>query len=199
MASYSEHLGCRCAHETCQRAVAACTLLRVSPATSLRQRFESKVSPEPMSGCWLWTASLSNSGDHFGYGQIRVHDRPQLAHRVSWELHRGAVPAGLNVLHKCDNPGCVNPDHLFLGTHQDNVADRHAKGRTRQGHVPLRSGEHHGCAKLTWAKVDEIRALYTAGGHSFNQLAQQFGVSKRSILFVVHRKHWVRKPEAPSS
>jgi hypothetical protein len=161
---------------------------------TLRERFEAKASPEPMSGCWLWTDKPV-----CGYGRICIDGVPRLAHRISYELHRGAIPAGLNVCHRCDNPICVNPDHLFLGTHADNVADRCRKGRTRQGHVPKRSGENHGKAKLTWAKVDEIRAWYAAGGVSMAQLGRDFGVSKRAILFVVHRKHWVRQSEAPRS
>lgn len=163
------------------------------PAGDLRARFEAKVSPEPTSGCWLWTSPPHNSGGFFGYGQFNVEGRGVLAHRVSWELNRGPIPDGLKVLHKCDNPACVNPDHLFVGTHADNVADRCRKGRTRQGHVQLRAGENHGCAKLTWASVDEIRARYAAGDVTLRSLGRDFGVSHRAILFIVQGKHW---PEA---
>lgn len=80
-------------------------------------------------GCWGWNgATFSSSG---GYAALRDHTRTVRAHRVSWELHRGTIPAGLWVLHHCDNPVCTNPDHLFLGTHDDNMADMVAKGRHR--------------------------------------------------------------------
>lgn len=162
---------------------------------SLSERFEAKVSPEPMSGCWLWTASISNSGDNFGYGQIwSGKNKPELAHRAAWRIYRGEIPAGLKVLHKCDNPGCVNPDHLFIGTQADNMADCRAKGRTHLGSSrPSMAGEKHHGARLTWAAVDEIRALYRAGTLSLSKLGERFGISKRSILFITSGRHW---PEA---
>lgn len=93
------------------------------------QRFEAKVMPEPMSGCWLWVASTNRCG----YGQINMGLRPELAHRVSYEHHVGPIADGLHVLHSCDTPACCNPEHLFLGTHMDNMADMAAKLRARGG------------------------------------------------------------------
>lgn len=91
-----------------------------SPITPLEGRF----FVEPNSGCWLWTRSVS-----MGYGKLWWDKKHQRAHRVSWELHNGAIPDGMLVLHKCDTPPCINPAHLFLGTHADNAADKIAKGR----------------------------------------------------------------------
>ena len=88
----------------------------------LTARFWPKV--DKSGACWLWTAAARN-----GYGQLRVGARIIQSHRVSWELHHGPIPEGLHVLHTCDNPSCVNPDHLWLGTHGENMADRDAKGR----------------------------------------------------------------------
>ena len=92
-----------------------------------RERFEAHISPEPMSGCWLWTGTESRHG----YGQIRINGSPMLAHRLSYELHKEPIPEGLSVLHHCDNRLCVSPDHLYAGTTADNIHDMLNRGRGR--------------------------------------------------------------------
>lgn len=94
-------------------------------------RFAAKVCPEPNTGCWLWTAQLMPGP--WQYGRFTYRGREMLAHRASWEIHRGPIPRRMHVCHRCDTPSCVNPDHLFLGTHQDNMRDRDNKGRGYKG------------------------------------------------------------------
>lgn len=108
------------------------------------------------------------------------------AHRVSWSLFRGAIPNSLNVLHRCDVRRCVNPDHLFLGTHADNTRDMISKGRGRYRASP---GVTNGRAKLTEAQVVEIRARGSAGA-SRKKLAAEFGVASTSISGIIHGKSW---------
>ena len=124
----------------------------------------------------------------------------QLAHRLAWALTQG--PTELNVLHHCDNPPCVNPAHLFLGTQRSNMEDAASKGRTAKGltaarHPRVRQGNFRGVrgsensgAKLSWAGVAEIRARYLVGDTQI-ALGRAFGVSNSAIWLVVHNKTWV--------
>lgn len=113
--------------------------------TSLPERFHSKYSVLE-DGCWLWTGNKNMCG----YGVSRYQDKKIGAHRLSWLLLRGEIPVGLHVLHRCDNPPCVNPDHLFLGTQRDNNADKISKGRHG-------IGERNGNTALTTEQVIAIR------------------------------------------
>lgn len=132
------------------------------------------------SGCWEWNGSRNANG----YGQVAAgrYDgrvcRPALAHRAAIEVFGGQDPAGMVVCHKCDNPPCINPDHLFLGTPADNARDMSAKHRNR-------IGENHGGVRLTDAQVAEIRERYGAGGVTQRSLALDFGVSQQLISRLV--------------
>lgn len=127
-------------------------------------------------GCWLWQERL----DSRGYGMFPRHLR---AHRVSYTAFKGPIPAGLHVLHSCDNPRCVNPDHLSVGTPADNMRDKMLRGRARGAHP----GEAHAMAKLTEAQVLEIRA----DGRIHRLIAADYGVGRRTIGDIKRRRCWV--------
>lgn len=137
--------------------------------------------------CWLWTCSKKAKG----YGQYTVWPgHVVLAHRYAYELMRGPIPDGLGVLHRCDNPPCVNPDHMFLGTRADNNRDMVEKGRAR--HSGPR-GEANSSAKLT---EDSVRAIRRerADGAKLLTLARRFNVSIHVISAVARRKLWKHVP-----
>lgn len=104
--------------------------MRRVEVNNILERFIKKVNKNTQSGCWEWIACLNTNGygDFFSGSRKTGH---KLAHRVSWEIHKGQIAPGLLVLHKCDNPKCVNPEHLFLGTHRDNALDAKTKGRLK--------------------------------------------------------------------
>lgn len=144
--------------------------------------FWSKVKIGNPDECWEWQGGKTASG---GYGKYGSHKQNILAHRFSWELTNGKIPDSLFVLHKCDNPGCVNPNHLFVGTQQDNVTDRELKMR---GNQP--KGEKHGMARLSFSQVNEIRQRYASGTISQSELGKEYGVTQPMIGKIVRRENW---------
>lgn len=150
------------------------------PIEEMFQRF---VGPTTESGCVLWIGPVDKKGYGIIYSTSRPPQRLFLAHRIAWEFKNGVIPNEMDVLHACDNPPCINTNHLFLGTHQDNMADMMAKNRQRKG-------EATGTAKLTAEIVCEIRRLAKVGGITQIQLAHQFGVHPNTINVIVNRHHW---------
>lgn len=153
----------------------------------LRERFASKWRKD-RSGCWVWTASTAGAG----YGQIKIpRTRRQIyAHRLSHLLHIGAIPAGMDVLHSCDTPYCVNPDHLFLGSPATNAADMSKKGRgTRARKMPQHQGARNSQAKLTVRDVREARRLL-ALGLSQRAIGRVLGVTGVQIGHIAHGRSW---------
>ncbi len=149
-------------------------------------RFWDKVMPDSGTECWEWIACT----DDDGYGRFNLNRIMVQAHRVSWTEFNGPIPAGLCVLHDCDNPPCVNPVHLFLGTQADNSADMVAKGRQGERPGPGLRGSDHPRAKLIESEVLEIRRLYVIGDVTRQQLADRYGVRSCAISALLRRKTW---------
>lgn len=140
-------------------------------------------SVDKSGACWLWTAAIG----HGGYGSFARGDRSQItAHRMSWILTHGRNPPD-QVLHRCDVPACVRPDHLWSGSHRDNHADKANKGRTPYG-------ENNSQHKLTAEQVEAIRSRYAAGGISQQALADHYGLSQPSVSALLRRETWARVP-----
>jgi hypothetical protein len=143
--------------------------------------FDSNVFPEPNTGCWLWAGRHDNKG----YG--RIHGKSlniQLAHRFSYFIYK-EDPKGQCCLHTCDNPACVNPDHLYLGDQKQNNIDRDTRGRQVTQH-----GTNHKLAKLTDDQVQQIRALHNPKEYPSRRLAKMFGVSQKLIMNILQNKAW---------
>jgi hypothetical protein len=139
-------------------------------------RFWAKV--EKTETCWLWRAA----GHKSGYGNFYNGTRAEGAHRVAWAIANGPIPEGMSVLHHCDNPPCVNPAHLFLGTAKENGIDCQAKGRTTRG-------ERNAHARLTTPEVRDIRRLVRSG-ISQRRVAAQFNVHFGTVSDIIRRRRW---------
>lgn len=143
---------------------------------SVTARFWTKV--QKTDECWLWQSVHSSSG----YGKFKLYGKMERAHRVAWLLPYGAIPVGQHVLHRCDNPPCVRPDHLFLGTNRDNIQDRTIKGRSKNAIEAMRRVR----TKLTDEQIQEIRRLYVPHTMTIAMLAEQFATTKSYISNILH-------------
>lgn len=148
---------------------------------TVQDRFLTNFTPSDGDACWLWTGRLSADG----YGVMWLHRQFWLAHRYSYTHHRGPIPHGMCVLHSCDVPACVNPDHFFIGTQLDNIADMVAKGRLVP--PPAAHGHRNPGSKLTADQVASIRSRYVPKTITLAQLAAEFGVSESTVFHVVKR------------
>lgn len=138
---------------------------------------------EKTDACWNWVGEK----DGGGYGRTRWEGKCHKAHRIAWRLLRGKIPAGLFVLHHCDNRSCCNPEHLYLGTQADNMRDMVERKR-RKG---IGCGEKNGRSKLTQEQAEAICLLYAAGQMSQQKIANQFGVSQFAVSAIVRNKRYV--------
>jgi hypothetical protein len=165
-----------------------CGMRKLHPIkATLAERFWKRV--RKTSGCWEWTGFLNH-----GYGQIRLGravEGQTSSSRASWIIHFGMIPNDKQVLHHCDNRKCVRPDHLYLGTHLDNMQDKSKRGRHHmQGHGERVAAEKNANAKLSWEQVRRIRKLKTEGV-SGPTLAAMFKVCHPNIYDIVHNRTWV--------
>ena len=149
---------------------------------TIDQRFWDKVDIQTRGECWEWAAAQ----DADCYGLFKLSNKMYRAHRVCWEFIYGPIPEGICVLHSCDNPPCVNPEHLFLGTNQDNMDDMVEKGHLKGARNPK--------AKLTAAIVLDLRQTYALNRLNQKEAAKTLGVCKNSIWNAVHRQTWTHLP-----
>lgn len=167
--------------------------LRKRRTKPLEQVFWEHVAGRGSSGCWEWLGQLNTDG----YGRLNIGEHKMvMAHRYAYQLSSGvSIPEGKKVLHDCDNPRCVNPAHLFLGTLLDNTHDMKRKGRA--SNPPVHIGETNSHAKLTERQVRTIRERYSQKTASQDDLAQQYGVSAGNIYRIVNNLAWKHVTTAP--
>lgn len=149
-----------------------------------QERFWSRVDKSGgEDSCWNWIAAK----DKNGYGNFRCHykEKEQRSHRHAWVFTNGKIPESMCVLHKCDNPSCCNPKHLFIGTNLDNMLDKTRKGRNN---APV--GERAGLTKLTEKQVLEMREMFASGLLTQRAIAKKFSVGYKAVNKIVHRQRW---------
>jgi hypothetical protein len=151
---------------------------------SLEEKFWANVDRHSPDECWWWTGRNRDGR----YGILTHRGKGAGAHRISYEIHIGAIPKGMLVCHTCDNPACVNPKHLFLGTPKDNMQDKMAKGRGR--HL---KGDKNPASRLTTSKVIAIRER-ARNGESQRALAREYGICQQTVSEIVLHKIWCSVP-----
>jgi len=154
------------------------------PVRTPEENFWEKV--DKSKECWEWQAAR----DKDGYGFFHHHGKMGKAHRFSWEMHNGPIPEGLQVLHKCDNPRCIRPDHLFVGTNIENVADRTKKRRQPDG-------ERHNEAKVTLKQVQEMRRNGKTG--TYKSIGQRYGLSIAQTAKILNNQSWKNYQETANA
>jgi hypothetical protein len=184
----------RCECSTCGkiRIIAASNLkdascmqcARLEKYGSLEERLLKNSIPEPNSGCWLWLGGLQHYDKQASYGGLSFQGKSIAAHRASFEVFKHPVPAGKEVCHSCDNPFCINPEHLFVGTHLENMQDRDKKKRRTAV-----KGEKNNLAKLTAEQVLEIRVLLEKGIPQ-QKIAEQFNIVQTAVSLIKNRHNW---------
>lgn len=137
---------------------------------TIAKRLDYYTYHEPMSGCWLWLGGVSSRG---GYAYVYINGESFRAHRIQWERFNGPIPKGMLICHHCDTPSCINPDHLFLGTHTDNMRDAVRKGR-----IPK--------AKITEKQVIEILSM----NDTYRNIAVRYGVAESTIGDIKTSRTW---------
>src|SRR3972149_12256458 len=150
-----------------------------------KEKFWSYIRKSPSDECWEWVGAKTP----LGYGHLSIKRKKVYAHRIAFFLANGYLPAGLCVLHKCDNPGCVNPNHLWLGTYKDNTHDMFEKGRGNRTGKLVRKPFRGQAKKLTLEQAREIRAAYIPN-RNVSDLAKKYGVSKSLICRIAKGKTW---------
>lgn len=157
---------------------------------SIVEKFWKMVDFGEENECWIWKGGTNGSGNGLGHGKLvisRDHGKAknEYAHRISWVLHYGQIPDGMFVCHHCDNPPCVNPKHLFIGTQVDNMKDMASKGRTGKGAF----GERQHSAKLKEKDVVEIKTALR-DGQKMSVLSKRFGVTIQAIHHIKTGRSW---------
>jgi len=147
---------------------------------SIIDKFNEKYCPVPESGCWLWTGAMRGEGN---YGAIAIDGKTFGAHRLSYLLHKGEIPEGMQVQHHCDVKECVNPDHLYVGTQKENMADM--RRRSRSGYTGSK-GESHPSCKITEEIVREIRASSLLQ----KELCKKYGLRQSQISRIINNQSW---------